>query len=469
MKNNFSSDWGFVTQNFKLKYAENIDISGFLINELVTSKAELVEEEKTLIVYIKNKLYLTKLNQYKSILEDLAFEVYTKRYKIHLELIKPMDNPNPDRGLDEFPIFNGELAANIQLNNIEVLIKKANLSKELTLDSYLAGNANRLALGAAQRIIDKPGHNYNPLFLYGNSGFGKTHLTNAIGIEILKKYPNYKVLYVTFENFLNDFMDIFPIGGRKPMLDKGAFRDKYRSLDVLIIDDIQGISGKEGIEGEFFNIFNELQKENKQIILTSDVKPSEFSQLPERIRSRLSMGMVIDIEKTEYELRYRLIQSKALNDGFRLSSEAIDFVAQNVTTNFRELEGAYYKIKNYLSLTNEAPTKEIIIKALKDLKMSKPDEEVSPRTIIDKVCSFYKIKKEDFKTETRKRNIAEPRQVCMYLLKNHTKLNLNEIASILNKKDHTTVIHGINKIEENLQKNSLLKEQISQIKELIFQ
>ena len=164
-------------------------------------------------------------------------------------------------------------------------------------------------------------------------------------------------------------MDIFPIGGRKPMLDKGAFRDKYRSLDVLIIDDIQGISGKEGIEGEFFNIFNELQKENKQIILTSDVKPSEFSQLPERIRSRLSMGMVIDIEKPEYELRYRLIQSKALNDGFRLSSEAIDFVAQNVTTNFRELEGAYYKIKNYLSLTNEAPTKEIIIKALKDLKM----------------------------------------------------------------------------------------------------
>lgn len=462
--NNYSSEWGFVTQNFKTKYADNIDISSFLIMELINSKASLIEEEKTLVVYIKNKVFIQKLSQYKDVLEDLSFEVYSKRYKIHFELQKTLES-QPTEGL---PIFNDEVVNKTNTNNLEVLIKKANLKKELTIESYLQGVSNKIALAAAQRIIDKPGESFNPFFLYGSSGHGKTHLVNSIGIEILKKYPNYKVLYVTFENFLNDFMDIFSHGNRKPLLERGDFRTKYRTLDVLIIDDIQGISGKEGIEGEFFNIFNELQKENKQIILTSDVKPSEFSQLPERIRSRLSMGMVIDIEKPEYELRYRLIKSKALRDGFELSNEAIDFVAQNVTTNFRELEGAYNKIKNHLLLTNESPSREVIIKALKDITSLKNEEDISPRTIIDKVCSFYKIKKEDIKSESRKKNIAEPRQVCMYLLKKHTKLNLNEIASLLNKKDHTTVMHGISKIEENLTSNSDLKEQISLIKSEIF-
>jgi len=462
--NNLSTEWGFVTQNFKTKYADNIDISSFLIMELVNSKASLLEEEKTLIVYIKNKVFIQKLNQYKEVLEDLAFEVYTKRYKIHFELQKSTET-QPIEGL---PIFDETVVQKATTTNLEVLIKKSNLRKELTIESYLGGVSNKIALAAAQRIIDNPGTSFNPFFLYGGSGHGKTHLVNSIGIEILKKFPNYKVLYVTFENFLNDFMDIFNHGGRRPILERGDFRNKYRTLDVLIIDDIQGISGKEGIEGEFFNIFNELQKENKQIILTSDVKPSEFSQLPERIRTRLSMGMVIDIEKPEYELRFRLIKSKALRDGFNLPNEAIDFVAQNINSNFRELEGAYNKIKNHLLLTSETPTKEVIVKALKDIAVLKNEEDISPRTIIDKVCSFYKIKKEEIKSDSRKKNIAEPRQVCMYLLKKHTKLNLNEIASLLNKKDHTTIMHGISKIEENLENNSDLKEQLSLIKSEIF-
>jgi len=466
MSNNYIAEWGYVTQNFKTKYADSIDISSFLIMELLSSKATLLEEEKTLIVYIKNKVFITKLSQYKEVLEDLAFEVLTKRYKIHFELPKIGENTQPIQ-TEDLPIFS--TAIETGSNNLEALIKKANLRKELTIESYLQGVSNKIALAAAQRIIDNPGVSFNPFFLYGGSGHGKTHLVNSIGIEILKKFPKYKVLYVTFENFLNDFMDIFSHGGRKPMLERGDFRTKYRTLDVLIIDDIQGISGKEGIEGEFFNIFNELQKENKQIILTSDVKPSEFSQLPERIRSRLSMGMVIDIEKPEYELRFRLIKSKALRDGFNFPNEAIDFVAQNVNTNFRELEGAYNKIKNHLLITSEIPSREVVIKALKDIAIIQEKEEISPRVIIDKVCSFYRIKKEEIKSESRKKNIAEPRQICMYLLKKYTKLNLNEIASILNKKDHTTIMHGISKIEENLEQNSQLQEQISQIKTLIFQ
>jgi len=464
MDKNFSQEWGYVTQNFKTKYSGNIDISNFLIKELTDSKAELLDEEKTLIVYIRNKLFINKLSLYRNDLEDLVFEVYTKRYKIHFELYKSTE----ELPMEALPIFNPGVIENATNASVETLLKNANLRKELTIETYLQGNSNKMALAAAQRIMDQPGTSYNTLFLYGGSGLGKTHLVNAIGIEILKKYPKYKVLYVTFENFLNDFMNIFSYGGRRPLTDKGEFRTKYRTLDVLIIDDIQGISGKEGIENEFFNIFNELQKENKQIIITSDVKPSEFSQLPERIRSRLSMGMVIDIEKPEYELRYRLIKSKSIRDGFNIPNDALDFVAQNINSNFRELEGAYNKVKNYLLLTNENPTKEIMAKALKDVSLVNVKEEVSPVTIMSKVCSFYKIKKEDLKSDSRKKNIAEPRQVCMFLLKKHTKLNLNEIASLLNKKDHTTVMHGISKIEESLEINDDLKEQISQIKSEIF-
>jgi chromosomal replication initiator protein len=264
-------------------------------------------------------------------------------------------------------------------------------------------------------------------------------------------------------------MDIFSFGGKKPLVDKGSFRTKYRGVDVLIIDDIQGISGKEGIENEFFNIFNELHKENKQIILTSDVRPQEFANLPERIKSRLSMGMVIDVEKPEYELRYRLIKSRAIKDGFEISHECIDLIAQNILSNFRELEGAYAKVRIFHDLNKQIPTKESILKALKDLnQISSLNEEISPRKIIDSVCAYYSIKKEEIKSESRERRPSHPRQICMYLLKKHTDLNFNEIASLLNRKDHTTIMHGIEKVSNDLQEKDEIKNQVSELKELIF-
>jgi len=471
MKNNFSNQWEYVTQNFKIRVSDNFDISGFLIQEIMSSKAEVLESENSIVVYLKNKIFLTKLNQYKNILEDCTYEVYKKRFHINFDILKIESHLN-QHSTQELPIFSERLEDISDLrnpSNLEALIKKSNLKRELTFDSYLTGNSNRIAIGAAERIINSPGVGLNPFFLYGGSGCGKTHLVNAIGIEILKKFPNYKILYVTFENFLNDFMDIFSFGGKKPLVDKGSFRTKYRTPDVLIIDDIQGISGKEGIENEFFNIFNELHKENKQIILTSDVKPQEFAQLPDRIKSRLGMGMVIDVEKPEYELRYRLIKSRALRDGFEMNHESIDIIAQNVSSNFRELEGAYYKVKIFHELNKITPSKDSIFKALKDLsQISQLKEEISPRKIIDSVCLYYSIKKEEIKKESRERRLSHPRQVCMYLLKKHTELNYNEIASLLNRKDHTTVMHGVNKIENELFEKDDLQNQVSHIKELIF-
>lgn len=468
MKTNYNPEWEFVTQNFKVKVADNFDISGFLIQEIMSSKAQVLEDENSIVVFLKNKIYLTKLNQYRDILEDCTFEVFKKRFKINFDILK-IENKASSLEEKELPIFSQNSLILSNQRNLDQAIKESNLKRELTFDSYLTGGSNRIAIGAAERIINSPGVGLNPFFLYGGSGCGKTHLVNAIGIEILKKFPNYKILYVTFENFLNDFMDIFSFGGKKPLIDKGSFRTKYRAVDVLIIDDIQGISGKEGIENEFFNIFNELHKENKQIILTSDVKPQEFSQLPERIKSRLSMGMVIDIEKPEYELRYRLIKSRASRDGFDINHECIDLIAQSISSNFRELEGAYAKVRIFHELSKVVPTKESILKSLKDLNQIKQyQEEISPRKIIDSVCSFYSIKKEEIKKESRERRLSHPRQICMYLLKKHTDLNYNEIASLLNRKDHTTILHGIDKIEKELEDKEETKDQISQLKEIIF-
>jgi chromosomal replication initiator protein len=468
MNEKFNPEWVYVTQNFKVRAADNIDISGFLVQEIMTSKAEIVEEEHSLVVYVKNKIFLNKLNQYRDLLEDCSFEVYKKRYKINFDILRLEEYKKIITNPEELPIFSDNLAQVTQGKNLETSIKESNLKKELTLDSYLTGTSNRIALGAAERVINSPGVSLNPFFLYGGSGQGKTHLVNSIGIEILKKFPNYKVLYVTFENFLNDFMDIFSFGGKKPLLEKGTFRKKYRAVDVLIIDDIQGISGKEGIENEFFNIFNELHKENKQIILTSDVHPSEFANLPERIKTRLSMGMIIDIEKPEYELRYRLIKSKASRDGLSLPHEAVDIIATSITSNFRELEGAYSKVRIFHELTKEIPSKESVLKALKDLKIAQPLEEISPRKIIDSICNFYAIKKDELKRDSRERRIAYPRQVCMYLLKKHTDLNYNEIASLLNKKDHTTIMHGVSKIEKDLEEKNEIKNQVASLKEIIL-
>lgn len=460
-----NNEWKSVVQLFKTKISGEMGGSPLVQNEIITSQAEVLLGENTINVFIKNPIFLSRVTTYKELLSECVREVLQINYEIKFNIQKSQ-NKNDSQDL---PMFS-ETSEKQNPATSENLIKKSNLRKELNLTNFIRSPSNDLAYAAAKSVSESPGTQFNPFFVYGNSGLGKTHLINAVGLEIIKNFPNYKVLYTPFETFFNDFLETYSSAQRRGTLNKTDFRNKYRNVDVLIIDDIQGISGREGTENEFFNLFNELYRENKQIILSSDVHPNEFKQLPDRIKSRFNQGLVIDIRSPDYELRYNLIQRKSHEDRLNLEKDAIEFIVSNVNKNIRELEGAYARVKIFIQTSGAAGNRDNVYKALKDLSdFVKIEESISPNKIIDTVCNHFKIKKEEIKKQDRSRKIAYPRQVCMYLLRKHTDLNFIDIARLLNRKDHTTIIHGVEKIEEEIKTNQAeINDHISALKDSIF-
>jgi chromosomal replication initiator protein len=460
-----NNDWKSVTQLFKTKISGELGGSPLVQNEIITSTAEILDDQNTINIFVKNPVLAPKVNGYMGLIQECVKEVLNKEYELSINILKNKIEVITDNDL---PIFSdSEVKPKIASENI---IKKSNLKKEFNMESFLRSTSNDLAFAAAKNISEAPGTQFNPFFIYGNSGLGKTHLINAIGLEILKNFPNYKILYVPFETFFNDFLDTFNYQNKKATFNKADFRTKYREIDVLIIDDIQGISGREGTENEFFNIFNELYKENKQIILSSDVHPNEFKQLPDRIKSRFNQGLVIDIKSPDYELRFNLIKRKSVEDRLNLDNEAIDFIVSNINKNMRELEGAYARVKILIQTSNLPGNKDTILRALKDLTgFTQIEENLNPGKIVEIVCNHFKVKKEEIKKQDRSKKIAYPRQVCMYMLRKHTKLNYTEIAHLLGRKDHTTIMHGVEKIElDIINSTNNINEHLSIIKDLVF-
>jgi chromosomal replication initiator protein len=462
-----NNEWKSVTQLFKTKISGELGGSPLVQNEIINSTAEILTEDNLINIYVKNPVLVGKMGDYKPLVEECIREVFQQSFDIKFNVGK-IQSKTETGDLPMFHSFPSEQSTTNQ--NLDSLIKKANLRKEFTMESFIRSGSNDLAYAAARSVSDTPGTQFNPFFVYGNSGLGKTHLINAIGIEILKKFPNYKILYTPFETFFNDFLETFNSPTKRATINKQDFRTKYRAIDVLIIDDIQGISGREGTENEFFNIFNELYRENKQIILTSDVHPNEFKQLPDRIKSRFNQGLVIDIRNPDYELRFNLIKRKAVEDRIMLENDAIDFIVSNVNRNMRELEGAYARVKIFLQTSREVGNRENVLKALRDLSgFIKVEENLSPSKIIDLVCTHFKIKKEELKKQDRSKRVAYPRQICMYLLRKHTDLNYTDIAHLLGRKDHTTIIHGVEKIEQDLTEGvNDINSHISILKDSIF-
>lgn len=342
-----NNDWKSVTQLFKTKISGELGGSPLVQNEIITSTAEILDDQNIINIFVKNPVLAPKVSSYKDLIQECVQEVLNKSYSLNFNIQKT----KIETQTMDLPMFE-EIKPEIKYTNSENNIKKSNLKKEFTIENFIRSSSNDSAYAAAKSISNAPGTQFNPFFVYGNSGLGKTHLINAIGLEILKNFPHYKILYVPFETFFNDFLETFNYQNKKATINKSDFRTKYREIDVLIIDDIQGISGREGTENEFFNIFNELYKENKQIILSSDVHPNEFKQLPDRIKTRFNQGLVIDIRSPDYELRFNLIKKKAIDDRLKLEDEAIDFIVSNVNKNMRELEGAYARVKIYLQTTN---------------------------------------------------------------------------------------------------------------------
>ena len=336
-----------------------------------------------------------------------------------------------------------------------------NLNPKYTFDTFVIGSNNRFAHAAAVAVAESPGKEYNPLFLYGGVGLGKTHLMHSIAHYILQEDPTKKVLYVTSEEFTHELIESIRNGNNTSMT---KFREKYRNIDVLLIDDIQFISGKESTQEEFFHTFNALHSADKQIILSSDRPPKYIETLEERMRSRFEWGLIADISEPDYETRMAILSKKIEIEKFSLNDDIIRYIATNIKSNIRELEGALNKLIAYTKLRNK-PASEITVavaeEILKDLISPTKKREITPQLILDVVAEHYGLSSDDIIGPKRNAEIVIPRQVVMYLCYEITHTPYKAIGLLLGGRDHSTIISGYNKINEKLQSNDVrLKKNI---------
>ena len=343
-------------------------------------------------------------------------------------------------------------------------IQNANLNPRYTFDSFVVGANNNLAHAASLAVAESPGEIYNPLFIYGGVGLGKTHLMHSIGHFILKNNPQAKVLYVTSEKFTNELIDAIR---NKNNISTTEFREKYRNNDILLIDDIQFIIGKESTQEEFFHTFNSLYEAKKQIIISSDKPPKEIETLEERLRSRFEWGLTVDIQSPDYETRMAILRKKEELEGYNIDNEVIKYIATNVKSNIRELEGALTKIVALSKLNKQEITIELAEEALKDLISPNETKEVTPELIIQVVADHFGITPLDISSQKRNKEVVFPRQIVMFLCRSMTDTPLQAIGKYLGGRDHTTIIHGYEKIGADMDKNESLRNTIEILKKKI--
>lgn len=321
------------------------------------------------------------------------------------------------------------------------------LNPKYTFDTFVIGSNNRFAHAASLAVAEAPAKAYNPLFLYGGVGLGKTHLMHAIGHYILEHNPASRVVYTTSEKFMNEFINAIRDNRGE------SFRNKYRNIDILLIDDIQFLAGKEQTQEEFFHTFNALHNENKHIVLSSDRPPKEIETLEERLRSRFEWGLITDIQPPDLETRIAILRKKAKAENLDIPNEAMVYIANQINTNIRELEGALTRVVAFSTMTNQDITTHLAAEALKDLIPSSRPKMITIQDIQHKVGEFYGLKMEDFKARKRTKAVAFPRQIAMYLSRELTDYSLPKIGEAFGGRDHTTVIHAHEKITQNLQED----------------
>lgn len=383
--------------------------------------------------------------KYKSYFQVTITEMMDHNYDISFILETDIENGSASEHKQTMkPIYN-------------INYEQANLNPKYKFDTFVVGSNNKFAHSASLAVAESPGNAYNPLYLYGGPGLGKTHLMHSIGHFILEHNPNAKVLYVTSEQFTNEVIESIRSGNAAAMT---KLREKYRTVDVLLIDDIQFIIGKESTQEEFFHTFNVLHGAGKQIILSSDKPPKEMETLDERFRSRFEWGLIADIQPPDYETRMAILRKNAEIYDKEIDDEIIKYIATNIKSNIRELEGAFNKVIAFAKLNKAELTLSLAEESLKDIIYPDKPKEVTPQLIINVVAEHYGITPDDIVSKKRNSEFVLPRQVAMYLIRNLTATSLISVGKILGKKDHTTIIHGVNKITEELQTNEELKSQI---------
>ena len=391
-------------------------------------------------------------NKYKSYFQVTISEMMNHTYDIDFILEKDANEANETNQNKPNHIYN-------------IYYEKANLNQKYNFNTFVVVSNNKFAHSAALAVAESPGESYNPLYIYGGAGLGKTHLMHSIGHFILQQNNDMKVLYVTSEKFTNEVIESIRSGDAKTM---SKLREKYRTVDVLLIDDIQFIIGKESTQEEFFHTFNTLHADGKQIVLTSDRPPKELETLDERFRSRFEWGLVADIQPPDYETRMAILRKNAESCNKEIDNEVLEYIATNIKSNIRELEGAFNKIIAFSKLNNLDINLAHAEEALKDIIYPDEMREVTPSLIINVVAEHFGITPDDIMSRKRNSELVQARQIVMYLCRDLTATSLAGIGKLLGKKDHTTVIHGVNKITDEIVNNEELKNKIEVIKKKII-
>lgn len=446
MLEKITSNWDQILEILKTEY----DISEIAINTWLSPLGVYsVDGNNLTLSYSDNNMKLSYvLSKYKDFIKMAINDVVEQEFNINICSLKSLKENNTNLT----PDINNTSAV------YEQKLSYSNINQKYTFDSFIVGSNNNIAQAASLAVAESPGEIYNPLFIYGGAGLGKTHLMHAIGNYIINTNPNKKVLYASSEEFTNELVSII----RNDNQNQSAindFREKYRSVDVLLIDDIQFIIGKERTQEEFFHTFNTLFLAKKQIVISSDKPPKDMELLEERLSSRFSNGLTVDIQKPDYETRLAILNKKAEIEHYNIPDDVFNYVVENITSNVRDLEGALIKIVAFSKLSNQDITLEFSENVLSDV-INPTTKTITVDLIIDTVAEHYGIKREDIISKKKNQEIAYPRQICMYLSRQLTDETFSNIAKALNRKDHSTIMHGAEKIDVEIKNNPQTKDVI---------
>lgn len=429
-----------------LKLSDDLVIIGapniFIKNQLETKYKPLLAE-----VLVKNGVNA----------KEIEFKIASSAHMDKIQASKPKEpeTSQPMVGQNASLPTQGRRSGGSQTHSY-----RQGLNERYTMDNFVVGDSNDLAFAACQSIVQKPGTKYNPLYLYGGVGIGKTHLMQAVGNAIRAKNPDAKVLYIATEQFVQEFVQA--LRNRTT----AAFANYYRSADVLIVDDVQFIAGKDKMQEEFFHTFNTLHQANKQIIMSSDKPPRDIAMLEDRLKSRFAGGMSIDMQIPDFETRCAIIQTKAQTHETELDHEVVEYLASNIQTNIRELEGALNQLLAYCEMRGLEPSLSIA-SSLLNVSKTRP-KHLSAKQIIERTARHFQVPFEDIVGPKRDKDIVVPRQIAMYMLRNELKLSFPKIARELGRKDHTTAIHSVEKINKEARTDANLRMAITEIREHLY-
>lgn len=439
--------WSKALENIR----DQVSLANFRTWFLPTS-AEFSKEGLFVVVVPSAFIKQTISVKYLPILEKAVEEVYGKKFTIHFKIDSSKINKDIVGEEDE-PVF---------IAQVTPTAASFGLNPKYTLKNFVVGLSNNLAYAAAQAVVQNPGTSYNPLFVYGGTGVGKTHLMQGIGNALLEKKTALKIIYCSSEKFMNDFIQ--SIQTKKT----GDFRAKYRNCDLLLIDDIQFISGRDSTQEEFFHTFNELQTKNSQVVLTSDRPPNDIQKLEPRLQSRFQGGLMVDIQIPDFDTRVAILRAKCLERGENVPEEIITLIAENMTTNARELEGKFIQIIQSAKLLKQSLTEEVVRNYLgKTAPSQNINQKPDHKKVLMEVNQYFNIKMADITGPRRKKELVLPRQLAMYIMYEECKLPYEKIGELLGGRDHTTIMHGVNKIQQAINRDREVQRILIEIKQLL--